>query len=55
MNYLVIWEINIEADSSIEAAKEALKIQRDPYSTATVFKVKEESTEYEIDLLNEIR
>jgi hypothetical protein len=39
MKYLVKWEIDIDADSPLEAAKEALRIQRDPESIATVFKV----------------
>ena len=37
--YHVMWEIEIEADSHHEAAREALKIHRDPESTATVFYV----------------
>lgn len=39
MNYRVIWMIDIEAESPQEAAAEALKIQRDPDSTATSFDV----------------
>ena len=38
-DFLVRWEINIEADSPREAAENALQIQRDPPSIATVFKV----------------
>lgn len=38
--YLVTWEIDIEADSDEEAAAKALEIQRDPESTATFFWVK---------------
>lgn len=37
--YLVKWEIDIEADSPMEAAEKALEIQRDPDSIATCFKV----------------
>jgi hypothetical protein len=37
--YRVTWEIDIEAKSAKEAAKQALFVQRDPYSTATVFDV----------------
>ena len=37
--YRVKWEIDIEADSPRQAAIEALKIQRDPNSLATVFEV----------------
>ena len=42
--YLVKWEIDIWANSPKEAAKEALKIQRDPNSEAVVFKVLENET-----------
>ena len=38
-DYLVIWEINISADTPREAAEKALEIQRDPNSTTTVFRV----------------
>jgi len=37
--YRVSWVIDIEADSAEEAAREALAIQRDPQSLATVFTV----------------
>ncbi len=37
--YLVTWQIDIEADSAEEAAREALHIQRNPDSIATVFYV----------------
>lgn len=43
MNYFVMWEIDIEADTPAEAACKALEIQRDPTSRATVFKVTSES------------
>ena len=38
-DFLVRWEINIEADSPREAAENALEIQRDSSSIATVFNV----------------
>lgn len=38
-NYLVRWEIDIEADTPREAAVKALEIQRDTESIATVFHV----------------
>ena len=38
-SYLVKWEIDIEADSPIKAAKEARLIQQDPFSEALVFDV----------------
>ena len=37
--YHVTWEIDLAADSPREAAREALAIQRDPGSIATVFDV----------------
>jgi hypothetical protein len=37
--YLVRWEINLDATSPEQAAREALEIQRDPGSTATFFEV----------------
>jgi len=43
--YLVTWEIDIEADSPEEAAKRALLIQRDQGSEATIFNVTEENSD----------
>jgi hypothetical protein len=37
--YRVTWEIDVEADSPQKAAEEALRIQRDPNSIATFFKI----------------
>lgn len=49
--YHVIWEIDLEADSPVEAAREALRIQRDPSSRATVFDVIErDGRRHRIDL-----
>ena len=39
-HYIVKWEIDIFATSHVEAAEQALKIQRNPDSIATVFEVK---------------
>jgi hypothetical protein len=36
-----MWEIDIDADTPEEAARQAQEIQRDPESTATVFRVRE--------------
>jgi hypothetical protein len=44
--FLVKWGIDIEADSAEDAARQALAIQRDPDSTATVFDVKNKDTGY---------
>lgn len=37
--FKVFWEIDIEADTPVEAAQKALEIQRDEESIATVFTV----------------
>jgi hypothetical protein len=50
-NYLVSWEIDIDADSPLDAAERALEIQRRPDSIATVFAVRDETGEsVEVDL-----
>jgi hypothetical protein len=41
MQYVVTWDIDIEADSPEEAAQAAEAIQRDPDSTAKVFAVRD--------------
>lgn len=54
--YTVIWEIQVSADNAQHAAQKALKIQRDPCSSAVVFKVWEEDTDADcqhVDLLEE--
>lgn len=51
MNYFIVWEINIDAESPEAAARQALAIQRDPDSIATVFSVIGEDGEpHHIDL-----
>ena len=42
--YIVKWEIDIDAKNPLEAAKMALKVQRDPGSTAVVFEVQDAET-----------
>lgn len=50
--YRVIWEIDIVASSPIEAAKQALEIQRNPESLATVFAIFDEDGDFHrVDLL----
>jgi hypothetical protein len=39
--YRVSWEIDIDAECPVDAAAKTLRIQRDPESIATVFKVRE--------------
>ena len=39
MNYYVTWDIEVEADTPVEAAKMAREIQLDRDSIATIFKV----------------
>jgi hypothetical protein len=41
--YRVVWEIDIQAKSTLEAAKLAREIQQDPESVATFFKVYDNS------------
>lgn len=50
--YKVIWEIDIDADTPLEAAKQAEEIQKSPESTATVFGVTDPETgiSVEVDL-----
>ena len=51
-SYSVNWEIDIEAESPVEAARQALKIHRDQNSTATVFDVFDEDGNHtRVDLL----
>ncbi len=40
--YIVTWRIEIDATTPRDAAKQALEIQRDPFSSATVFDVTDE-------------
>jgi hypothetical protein len=42
-NYRVIWEIDIDAETPEDAAREALEIQRDPVSRATAFRCFDEN------------
>ncbi|MCK9195397.1 MAG: hypothetical protein WC405_17865 [Syntrophales bacterium] len=37
--YRVIWTIDIDAENAVDAAHDALKIQRDPSSEALIFEV----------------
>lgn len=51
--YLVSWHIEVDAETPLEAAQAALKIQRDPKSEATVFDIEDELSEtIQIDLLD---
>ena len=43
-DYLVKWSIDIVAESPEEAALQALAIQRDPNSWATVFKIEQDGS-----------
>ena len=52
--YYIEWRIELEADSPEEAARAALKIQRDPESIATVFHVIAEGGEDTVVDLTEI-
>jgi hypothetical protein len=49
--YVVSWEINLDADTPHEAAEKALAIHRDPTSIAYVFTVVDgDGTEHHVDL-----
>jgi nucleotide-binding universal stress UspA family protein len=49
----VIWEIDIDAESSREAAEKALEIQRDVNSTATHFTViTMQSDDFNVDYID---
>lgn len=50
--FKVTWIIDIDASTEREAAEQALKIQRDVFSTATFFTVKDvgAGTEVDVDL-----
>ena len=56
-HYLVTWRIDSHAATPQDAAMEALIIQRDPNSVATVFEVKDLGTgvETRVDLEEESR
>lgn len=41
-NYLVRWEINISAETPLEAAKDAFRLMQTPGTTANCFSVREE-------------
>jgi hypothetical protein len=53
--YLVVWEIDVfDVENPREAAKQAMEIQHDPTSVATVFDVfDEDGNKTHIDLLDE--
>lgn len=52
-NFRVHWVIDVEDESPHDAAAQALKIQRDPKSIATMFNViDEEGRRFDIDVLD---
>jgi len=56
-NYLVRWEINIDAATPLEAAKEAFRHVQEPGTTANVFSVREErkgARSVRVDLQEEV-
>lgn len=52
--YHVSWEIEIDADSPEQAAEEALDIQQDPESTATLFLVTHGTRQFVVDVSDDI-
>lgn len=55
MNYLVTWSMELEADSPLDAAKLARKIQLDPDSLATEFEVEGKELSSSIELSEHTR
>lgn len=49
-SFTVHWSIDLDADTPREAAEQALTIQRDPNSLATVFRVRDQIATHTIDL-----
>lgn len=50
-SYRVVWEIDLDAETPIDAARLALEIQRDPNSLATEFSVLDaQHNQVQIDL-----
>ena len=43
--FLVTWQIDIEAETSEDAAREAFRVHRDPDSMATVFVVQQQTAD----------
>lgn len=53
-DYVITWEIELTAETPVAAAQQALAIQRDPDSLATVFSVySEQGAPITIDLLDD--
>ncbi len=51
MLFKVTWTIEVEAEHAADAAREALKIQRDRASIAQHFEVQGDTGHYEVDLM----
>ncbi len=41
-DYTVSWSMQVSAKTPVDAARQALKVQRDPHSTAVVFRVEKD-------------
>ena len=48
--YRVVWEIDIESNTPLQAACRALQIQRNPESTATQFYVQERGSNERVSI-----
>ena len=56
--YMVVWEVQVEAESPEAAARTAIAMQRNPESTATVFEVFPQvgsATTIDLDEIDEMR
>jgi hypothetical protein len=49
-DFRVTWDIDVEADDPVQAAKLARLIQLDPQSTATVFTVRNKASGKSVDV-----
>lgn len=49
-SYRVAWDIDVEAPSVVEAAREAFRVMQDPDTTATAFVVEIRGRAYTVDL-----
>lgn len=51
MQYKVVWEIELDADTPVDAAQQAMDIQRDPASIATCFIIMDkQGNRHDVDL-----
>jgi hypothetical protein len=53
-SYFVVWSVHVDAENAVDAAEQALAMQRDPDSNRTAFSVYDDNAERVIvDLFDE--